>query len=437
MNYDFDTVVIGGGPGGYVCAIRCAQEGHKTALIEANEMGGTCLNRGCIPAKSLLQSAAVYDTVKNAATYGIQTAAPVVDFEKVMTRKNEVVSKLRRGVEGLVRGNGCTLIRGTASFVDAHTIHVEGQDARTVTFERAVIASGSYPSHLKLEGMDSDGFFELKQLPASAVIVGCGVIGIEFATFLNTLGTKVIMFDVLNEILGGVDADIAAALRQKLTAEGIEFHLGEKFDPEQYPAEITVIAAGRRPRTEELCLEKAGVAVNERGFITVDDYCRTNVENIYAIGDVNGKVMLAHAASAQGNAVAEGRKADTTLIPSCVYTRPEIALVGLSEEAAVKKGCDVVVGTFSSAGNGKSMICGESAGFVKMIADRRTHEILGLRLFCEHASDMIGEGIAAIKLESTLEEIADAVHPHPTVNEMIMEAAHDALGKCAHKITRR
>ena len=439
MEKKYTAAVIGGGPGGYVCAIRLAQLGVKTALIERAEVGGTCLNRGCIPTKSLLQSAKVYKTAKEAEIFGISCGEVTYDYKKVAARKDSVVSTLRRGVEGLVRGNRVDLIRGEASFADAHTLKIGDE---TVGFDYAVIASGSRPADLGLGGIDSDGFLALDTLPKSAAIVGSGVIGMEFCTVLNALGVDVDMYDVAKEILPGTDADIAALLRQKMMKRGVRFHLGESFDKNACKAEQIITAVGRRPNTEALALDNAGVKKNERGYIPVDDYCRTNVDNIFAIGDVNGRVMLAHAASAQGDTVAESiasgslKKAEMKTVPGCIFTDPEIALVGLSEEKAKELGYEVVTGVFNASGNGKSLIAGETLGFVKVVADKKTHEVLGLRLFCGHATDLIGEGIAAIKLESTLEEISAAIHPHPTVNEMIMEAFHDALGCCAHKIKK-
>lgn len=439
MENKYTAVVIGGGPGGYVCAIRLAQLGVKTALIEKDAVGGTCLNRGCIPTKSLLQSAKVYHTAKESEMFGISCGEVTYDYAKVAARKDAVIKQLVRGIEGLVKGNKCDLIRGEAVFTSPKTIKVGENE---IAFDYAVIAAGSSPADLKLGGINSDGFLGLTSLPKSVAIVGSGVIGMEFCTVLNTFGVEVDMYDIAKEILPGTDADIAAALREDLTKKGVRFHLGVSFNKDECKADMIVTAVGRRPNSKELNLDAAGVKVSERGFVVVDEFCKTNVDGIYAIGDINGKVMLAHAASAQADAVAESiatgemHKAETKLIPSCIYTNPEIALVGLSEEKAKEAGYDVITGVFTAVGNGKSLIVNETKGFVKVVADKRTHEVLGLRLFCDHATDMIGEGIAALKLESTLEEIAAAVHPHPTVNEMIMEAFHDALGCCAHKVKR-
>ena len=324
---------------------------------------------------------------------------------------------------------------------------------------------GRYATMLPIDGIEtvnivnSDGFLKLEKLPRRVLIVGTGVIGLEFCTFLNTVGVEVTMLDILPEILNGMDIDIAKSHRNLMLKKGVKFYLDAKikrferngddnicyFEKDgamlSVSADLIIMATGRRPNTAGLGLENVGVVLEKR-FIRVDDYCKTNIGNIFAIGDVNGKAMLAHAASEQGMIVAgnlsadKRQKADFNLIPSCVYTEPEIACVGINESQAKALGIDVITGTFDASANGKSLITGETHGFVKVVGDKRTGEILGLQLYVAHATDMIGEGIAAIKLESTLQEISDAIHPHPTVNEMIMEAVHDALGHSAHKIKR-
>jgi dihydrolipoamide dehydrogenase len=460
---NYDVAVIGGGPGGYVCAIRCAQEGLKTVLIEKEHLGGTCLNWGCIPTKSLLQSAKVYSSAKKSKEFGILCKEIEFDFSAIMKRKDDVVSKLRRGIEGLVKGNGCTIVSGTASFIDKNTLAV---GATQIKFKNAVIATGSVPSSLNIDGLEnvnwvnSDGFLSLEKLPKSVLIVGTGVIGLEFATFLNAMDVQVSMVDILPQIAGNVDTEIANSLQEIMEKRGVQFHLDakiKKFEQQNSQSvchfekngiafseavEMVIMATGRRPNTSGLNVENIGMKT-EKGFLCVDDYCATNIQNIYAIGDVNGKAMLAHAASEQGMVVAHNlckdkkQKADFSLIPSCIYTEPEIATIGLDENKAKNSGIDTLVGKFNVNGNGKSLVMGETEGLVKVVADKKTGEVLGLQLFNSHATDMIGEGLLALKLESTLEEISDAIHPHPTVNEMIMEAVHDALGHCAHKINPR
>jgi dihydrolipoamide dehydrogenase len=463
---NYDVVVIGGGPGGYVCAIRCVQEGLKTLLIEKKYLGGTCLNAGCIPTKSLLQSAKIYEMAKTASQFGVLCRDIKIDFDGIMKRKDEVVLKLRRGVESLAKGNGCTLMTGEASFIDQSTLNISnGSNQTKVSFKNAVVATGSYATELPIDGIEtvnwvnSDGFLNLKELPKRVHIVGTGVIGMEFCTFLNAIGVEVTMFDILPEILNGIDNDIVKSHHNVMQKKGVVFYLDAKikrferkgeenicyFEKDgatsNVAADLIIMATGRRPNTNGLNCENIGVKT-EKGFICIDDYCKTNLGNVFAIGDVNGKAMLAHAASEQGMVVAHNlssnqkQKADFTLIPSCVYTEPEIANIGLNESKAKALGIDVTVGRFDVSANGKSLVMGGTEGFVKVVGDKKTGEILGLQLYCAHATDMIGEGIAAIKLESTLQEISDAIHPHPTVNEMIMEAVHDALGHSAHKIKR-
>lgn len=464
MGNQFEVAVIGGGPGGYVAAIASAQLGMKTVLVEKDALGGTCLNRGCIPTKALLHSAELYTNALEGKEYGIFAEKVSFDYAKVAARKDAVVARLVRGIEGLVKGNKVTLIRGTAVFKDVNTVEVSGAEPQTVTFDKAIIATGSYPSKIPIPGtdlagvMDSDGFLALKELPKSAVIIGGGVIGIEFASVLNAFGSDVAIVEMMPEILPGMDLDIAIAMRNILTKKGIRFYLNAKVSAIEKKdgltvnfnqdgknlsekGEIAILSTGRRPVTQGVGFETIGLKM-ERGFVVVDDYCKTNIPNIYAIGDVNGKIMLAHAASAQGMTAAKNCKgdklvkADFNLVPACVYTTPEIASVGMDEEKAKKAGYKVKVGRFDAVGNGKSLVMGEQNGFVKIVSDEVTGEILGMQLFTAHATDMIGEGLMAIKLESTVEEVADAIHPHPTVNEMIMEAAHMTLGHCVHSIKR-
>lgn len=464
MENQFQVAVVGGGPGGYVAAIASAQLGMKTVLIEKDSLGGTCLNRGCIPTKSLLHSAEVYTSAREAEEFGVFAEKVTFDYEKVWERKNAVVSRLVRGIEGLVRGNKVTLLRGTGIFRDKNTIEVQGEKPQTVTFDKAIIATGSFPAKIPIPGvdlpgvMDSDGFLAMDKLPKSVVIIGGGVIGIEFATVMNAFGVDVSIVEMMPEILAGIDGEMASAMRDILTKKGVRIHLNAKVSEikkdgrlsvsyvqdgktETEQGEIVILSTGRRPMSANLGLEQLGIKM-ERGFVCVDDYCRTNIPNIYAVGDVNGRVMLAHAASHQAMAAAHNclgetmKKADFTLVPSCVYTTPEIASVGLTEEKARAKGYKVKIGKFDAVGNGKSLVVGDTRGFAKLVSDAETGEILGMQLLCSRATDMIGEGLAAIKLESTVEEIADAIHPHPTVNEMIMEAAHMTTGHCAHSVKR-
>lgn len=461
MSKHFDVAVVGGGPGGYVAAIACAQRGLNTVLVEKDTLGGTCLNRGCIPTKALLHSAQLYEQLQGAAEFGVCAESVSFDYEKVAARKDLVVSRLVKGVAGLVKGNRVTFLQGEAVFADPHTLRVSGIE-EPITFDKAILATGSVPAALPIEGVDlpgvmnSDGFLKLTALPSSAVIIGGGVIGVEFASVLQSFGVKVSVVEMAPEILPGTDPEIARDMRRILLKKGVDFYLNArvqrilpgldvKFEQDggsrSVSGDIVILAAGRRPVSAGIGLEAIGVKT-ERGFVQVDAYCRTSVPHIYAIGDVNGKAMLAHAASHQGvvaarNCCGEAVRADFSLIPACIYTNPEIACVGMTQAQAEQQGLEVTVSTFQAAGNGKSIVLGESQGYAKLVSDTKTGELLGVQLMCAHATDMIGEGVISMKLESTVEELAAAIHPHPTVSEMIMEAAHAAQGHCAHQVIRR
>lgn len=454
MKKQFDVVVVGGGPGGYVSAIRLAQLGKKCALIEKDQIGGTCLNRGCIPTKALLQSADVYRTVRDASIYGVSAGPAGFDYAKIAARKTSVVDRLRRGVAALEKKNGVEVITGTASFKDAHTLIVGGDE---IEAKDIVIATGSAPARVPIPGIDgpnvvdSDVVLSWTECPKSVVIIGGGVIGIEFATLFAALDVKVTVIEMLPEILPPIDAEVAVMMRKELTKRGVDIFVGakvEKIEPgvtvhftqgeaKSVTAEYCIVAIGRRPVTDGLNLEATGVATN-RGFVVVDEYLQTNVPGIYAIGDVTGKIQLAHVASAQGlvaadNIAGRSKKMNYGIVPSCVYTEPEIASIGLTEAQVKDKGFSYKVGRFATAGNGRSMIMGETAGTVKIIVEEKTGELLGCHIMAPRATDMIGEIATAMRAEGTIEELCDTIHAHPTVSEMIMEAAHDAQGHCIHQ----
>ncbi len=457
--YDYQVAVLGGGPGGYVAAIRAAQYGRKTALIESGELGGTCLNRGCIPTKALLHGAHTYQEMLHAERFGISAKALSLDYQKLAAHKDEVVKKLVRGIAALEKAHGVEVIKGFGTLADAHTILVEG---RAVRAEQIILATGCTPSMPPIPGIEnainSDAVLQMEACPEDMIIIGGGVIGIEFASLFSALGKRVTILEALPDILSGMDAEITAQLKRKLKKDGVKIMTGarvsriEKDDgvyvtysigdrQEKAGAACCIVCTGRKPMTQNIGLEKLGVAM-ERGYVTVDARMRTSIPHIYAIGDITGKAQLAHVASAQAMVAAaacagkDGRMR-YDVIPACVYTNPEIAQVGLTEKQALEQGKNVVCGRFDVAGNGRSMACGESVGFVKLVADRSTGEIYGAQLFAPRATDMLAEICAVMRSEGTIDELADTIHPHPTFSEMLMEAAHDAQGHCCHRQPRK
>lgn len=365
-------------------------------------------------------------------------------------------------MEQLVRANGCTIVKGEALLKDTHTLIVGDKE---VEFEHLIVATGSYPAPPPFKAeegcplVDSDGFLSLEVLPERVVIVGGGVIGIEFATILADIGKKVTIVEAQERILPGMDAELASFTQVELEKKSVRFvtsalltHVAKDGDgclcaiktrseELQEPCDLVICAIGRRPATAWLRAEANGIRLS-RGFVSVDDFCATNIPNIYAVGDANGKSMLAHAATAQAKQVVANltsdkkRPCDFSVIPSCVYTSPELASVGLTEEQAAAAGRKVKIGRFDAAGNGKLLTMSENRGFVKLIADSATQELLGAHICSAHATDIISSLAIAIKSELTTEEIAQTIHPHPTISEMVMEAADDCLDACVHKIYR-
>lgn len=463
MNEKFDLTVIGGGPGGYVAAIRACQLGLKVAVIEERQMGGTCLNRGCIPTKSLLHSAEIFHLAKSGSEFGIEVENIQFNYNKIVDKKDSVVKQLRAGVEALVKSNGAVIYNGKAVIKDRNTIEITGKDTKVIHSDKIIIATGSKPAKPPIPGiegelvLDSDAVLELKECPDSVVIIGGGVIGVEFATVFNSLGKEVTIIEMMDAILPGIDAEISSALRKSLEKRGVKIFTGSKVilltsdnkatcsfetngTKKSVVADRVIVAIGRKPNSNGVGLENIGVEL-EKGFIQVNSRLETSVKDIYAIGDVTGKIQLAHVASAQGlvaaaNAAGQSQSMDYSVVPSCIYTNPEIAVVGLSESDAVSKGYKVEIGRFPISMNGKSMIMGEKEGLIKIITDKMTGEILGTQIMGPRATDMIAEICVAMKLEATIEEVASTIHPHPTVCEIVMEAAHDVEGLCVHKSKR-
>ncbi len=455
----YQAAVIGGGPGGYVAAIQCAQRGLKTVLVEKRDLGGTCLNRGCIPTKTLLHSAEVFHEIKESKALGIEIAGEVgFKYKKIAKRKDKVVKQLRSGVEYLVSGHGADIVSGEAVLTGKNTFRVGEEEFEA---EKIILATGSAPAQIPIPGADqetvlnSDSVLALTELPESVTIIGGGVIGVEFATLFADLGVQTTIVEMLPTILAGNDPDICSTMAYLLEGKGVTIHVGAAVKEirsdmsvvfekdgetqETAPAANVIMAIGRRPETAALNLAAAGVEATEKGFIPVNEYLQTNVENIYAIGDITGKIQLAHVATAQAVVAADHaagivRAMDYAAVPSCIYTAPEIACVGLTEEAAKKAGRNVKVGQFNLSGNGRSLAVNSMDGFVKLIADAQTDEVLGCHILGAYATEMIGEAAVAIQNKLTAAQLGNTIHAHPTVSESIMEAAHDIHGLCCHKV---
>lgn len=456
-NYDYEVAVLGGGPGGYVAAIKAAQAGKKTCIVESTYFGGTCLNVGCIPTKTLIKSANVLSEIKEAerfAVLGVDPAQIRVDMGRLQARKKAVVSQLVSGVKGLLRGNKVTVFEAKASFVDAHTI---AAGDKRFTAENVIIATGSnvfIPPFIKQEGnnhiITSTEALDLDHVPASIAVIGGGVIGVEFAYLLNKLGSKVTVLELMDHILPMVDPEVSRLAQKRLEKDGVSFSLGAKVgmvkdDTVYYEldgkecsvkADCVLMAVGRVPNTEGLNAEGIGLAFDRRSIKT-DDHLRTNIPGIYAIGDVNGKVMLAHTAEHEGTiAVANICGGDEAMhydrIPSCIYLEPEIACIGLTEAQARETHADVKVGKFPLIANGKSLVEGDTDGMFKVVVDGEYGEILGVHLYGKHTTDMISEISVAMAAEATADEIVGAVHPHPTVSESLPEAFMAAVGRAIH-----
>ena len=462
----FDVIILGGGTGGYVAAIRAAQLGLKTALVDSGRVGGTCLHRGCIPTKALLHTAELLHTFQHREEFGLTAENVGLDYPKAMQKKDKVVTQLWKGVEFLLKKNKVTVVAGWGRMVDAAHVEVTAQagEKTTLTAKDVVIATGSVPrefADLPFDGqqiLSSDHVLEKTEVPKSIVILGGGAIGVEFASMYNDFGAEVTLIEMLNHILPQDDEEVAQALAKMLSKRGIKVMAGTTFDlksvkknskgvtakvtmpdgkEESVSGEVLLVAVGRKAITEDIGLDKVGVKV-ERGFITVDDHYRTNVPHIYAIGDVIGGYLLAHVAAHEGMIAVEtiaGQNPellDATRVPRVTYSRPEVASVGLTAEEAQKKGHEVKIGTFPFRANGKSLILGESEGMVKLVADKKTDALIGAHIVGPHASDYINEMALAKFLEATAWEVGESVHAHPTVSEVLHEAALAVDGHAIH-----
>lgn len=461
----FDVTVIGSGPGGYVAAIRAAQLGFKTAIIEKYPtMGGTCLNVGCIPSKALLDSSEHFENAKhNFANHGIIINEPVADLARMVARKNEVVEQTTKGINFLMDKNKITVFEGVGSFESTTKIKITKKDGSSEIIESkyTIIATGSKPSSLPFITLDKERIItstealSLKEIPKKLLVIGGGVIGLELGSVYKRLGSEVTVIEFMDKIIPGMDGALSKELQKVLKKQGVKFELStavsaverngdsvkvtaknKKGEEVTFEGDYCLVSVGRKPYTDGLALEKAGVDLDERGRVKVNDHLQTNVSNIYAIGDVIQGAMLAHKASEEGVLVAEQLAEQKphinyNLIPGVVYTWPEVAGVGKTEEQLKAEGVAVKIGNFPMRALGRSRASGDLDGFIKIIADEKTDEILGVHMIGARAADMIAEAVVAMEYRASAEDIARMSHAHPTFAEAMKEAALDATGKIA------
>jgi dihydrolipoamide dehydrogenase len=461
----FDLVIIGAGPGGYVAAIRAAQLGFKTACVEREYLGGTCLNVGCIPSKALLDSSERYYAAKNGfARHGIKVGELSIDLATMMSRKADVVSKLTGGVGMLFKKNKVEHLKGQGTITAPDTVQVTGSDGstKTVKAKRILIATGSAPIEipgLKFDGknvLSSTEALALSEIPKKMIVVGGGYIGVEMGSVWSRLGTEVLVIEFLDRILPPSDTEMALGLQKLLEKQGIKFRfktVAESVRIENGKVNLAwkaregaekgveevdkvLVCVGRRPVTDGLGLEKLGVAMDKRGFVTVDKHFATNVPGVFAIGDVIGGIMLAHKAEEEGVAAVElmagkAGHVNYACCPAVVYTHPEFASVGLTEDEAHRAG-EVKVGKFPFTANGRARGMDETDGSVKIIADAKTDRVLGVHILAAHASDMIAEAVMAMEMHASSEDIARTFHAHPTLPEAIKEAALNVEKRAIH-----
>ena len=469
MATEFEVIVIGGGPGGYVAAIRLGQLGVKTLCVEKESMGGVCLNWGCIPSKALIAAANLADKVRNAGHMGITVSDLEVDVAKMQVWKEGIVKKLTGGVTSLVKGNGGTIALGTATITGPNSVDVTAADGskESYTASKAIIvATGT--QMITIPGFEPDGdtvitareAVSLQSAPESMLIIGGGVIGLELGMVYQKLGTKITVVELMDQLLPGTDLDLVRVVQKHLKKAGADVHLKSKavkleksggkaqvtIDTEGkeqvIEAEKVLVAVGFKPNSAGIGLENAGVKLDERGHLAVDEQLRTNVPSVFAIGDVAGMPYLAHKASKEGEIAAEviaGHKAarDYRGMPAAIFTDPEIATVGLSEAEAKEQGKKVKIGKFPFAASGRAMAVSETDGFVKVIIDEADHQLLGVAIVGPEASDLISESALALEMCAFAEDVALTVHPHPTLGEGVMEAFKHALGEAVHIMNRR
>ena len=452
---DYDVVIIGGGPGGYVAAIRAAKLGLKVAVVEKSDLGGVCCNWGCIPTKALLHNAYIFDLVKNSKKFGIDIPSYKLDWKKVIKRSRDVAKRLNKGIEYLLNKNKVVYLSNYGKLKDGNTILLD--DNKEIKSKFIIIATGGHSKtipNINIDGkyiISSKEAMNLSQIPKELVIVGAGAIGVEFASIYSSFGSKVTLIEGLNRILPVEDKDVSIELekifkRKKINiltnAKVKEIKTGKKTqvilqDKTIVKADKVLMAIGVNPNIKNIGLKKMGIEL-KNGFINVNEFMQTNIDNIYAIGDVSGPPLLAHVASFEGTLAAEhifGKKVNPMKynnVPSCTYTNPEVASVGLTEEQAVSKGYDIKLGKFPFSALGKTLAEGDRDGFVKIIYDSKYGELLGCHIIGKNATNLISEISISRNLETTYSELLNTIHPHPTLSEAIHEATADALNEAIH-----
>jgi dihydrolipoamide dehydrogenase len=468
MSTEFDAIVLGGGPGGYPCAIRLGQLGQTVACVEEEEYGGVCLNWGCIPSKALISNAHLYHKAQTAAEVGLSFGDIKLDVGKMQVWKDGIVKKLTSGVRGLLKSNGATVVEGRGRLIDARTVEVTGKNGKqTLTAKKGiVIATGS--ATIQVPGFEFDGkriigarqAVSLQEVPKRLLVVGGGVIGLELGMVYQAFGAELTVVELTPSLLPGTDPEAVKVVERTLKKRGAKIYtetraegfevaasgavrvkLKTKTQDEVVECDQVLVAVGMKPRSRDIGLEALGVQIDPRGFVLTNDVCQTNVPGIYAIGDVSGAPMLAHKASKEGEICAEviaGHKAgkDWTSIPGIIFTDPEIATAGMSEVDAAKQGYKVKLGKFPFSALGRAMSIRETDGFVKVIMDAETKRVLGVTVVGPSASDLISEAMLAVEMTASAEDLALTVHPHPTLGEAMMEAGAAALGQAIHIANR-